>query len=179
MRRRTLGVISRPQPQPSGPALFRNHGCFRVPSGQAVRARFAAPSGADPALHQFQQGLGNVRGGWSHGNARVLKGRDLGRRRAFAAADDGARVAHPAPRRRGRARMDPATGFRQFCLIQAAASSSEVPPISPIMIIPCVSGSSLNIFTTSRCEVPLTGSPPMPTHVDWPTPRWVSCQTAS
>jgi hypothetical protein len=30
---------------------------------------------------------------------------------------------------------------------------------------------SLNSLMTSRCEVPLTGSPPMPTQVDWPTPR--------
>ena len=75
--------------------------------------------------------------------------------------------------------MKPATGLRQWSLIHAAASSSDVPPISPIMMIPCVSGSSLNIFTMSKCVVPLTGSPPMPTQVDCPTPRWVSCQTAS
>ena len=64
-------------------------------------------------------------------------------------------------------------------LPDAAASSSAVPPISPIMIIPVVSGSALKSLITSRCEVPLTGSPPMPTQVDWPTPREVSCHTAS
>src|SRR6185312_12848937 len=75
--------------------------------------------------------------------------------------------------------INPATGFLQFFLIHSAASSSALPPISPIMMIPCVSGSSLNILMTSRCEVPLTGSPPMPTQVPWPTPRSVNCQTAS
>ena len=64
--------------------------------------------------------------------------------------------------------MNAAMGFRQYSLAQAAASSSAVPPISPIMIMASVSGSSLNIFKTSRCDVPLTGSPPMPTQVDWP-----------
>jgi hypothetical protein len=64
-------------------------------------------------------------------------------------------------------------------LIHSAASSSALPPISPIMMMPVVSGSSLNSLMTSRCEVPLTGSPPMPTQVDWPTPREVNCQTAS
>ena len=64
--------------------------------------------------------------------------------------------------------MNPATGFLQFFWIHSAASSSAEPPISPIMMMPCVSGSSLNILMTSRCDVPLTGSPPMPTQVDWP-----------
>src|SRR5439155_11964192 len=75
--------------------------------------------------------------------------------------------------------INPATGFRQFFAIHSAASSSALPPISPIRMMPRVSGSSLNILMTSRWEVPLTGSPPMPTQVLWPTPRQVSCQTAS
>src|ERR1051325_12249626 len=62
--------------------------------------------------------------------------------------------------------MNPATGFLQCSAIHSAASSSALPPISPIIMMPCVSGSSLNILITSRCEVPFTGSPPMPTHVD-------------
>ena len=61
--------------------------------------------------------------------------------------------------------MKAAIGFLQFSFTHAAASSSAVPPISPIMIIASVSGSSLNIWSTSRCDVPLTGSPPIPTHV--------------
>ena len=32
--------------------------------------------------------------------------------------------------------MNPATGFLQFCLIHSAASSSALPPISPIMMMP-------------------------------------------
>src|SRR5687767_15921335 len=75
--------------------------------------------------------------------------------------------------------MNPATGFLQCCLLHSAASSAAEPPISPIMMIPFVSGSSLNILITSRCDVPVTGSPPTPTQVDWPTPRHVNCQTAS
>ena len=61
----------------------------------------------------------------------------------------------------------------------SAARSSALPPISPIMMIASVSGSSLNSSSTSMKFVPLTGSPPMPTQVDWPMPRVVSCQTAS
>ena len=75
--------------------------------------------------------------------------------------------------------MKPATGLVPCCLIHSAASSSALPPISPIMMIPLVSGSAMNSLMTSRWLVPLTGSPPMPTQVDWPTPREVSCQTAS
>ena len=40
--------------------------------------------------------------------------------------------------------MKPTTGFLQFALIQAAASSSALPPISPIMMTPSVSGSAAN-----------------------------------
>src|ERR1041385_6676707 len=75
--------------------------------------------------------------------------------------------------------INPATGFRQCCRIQDAASSSADPPISPIIMMPCVSGSSLNILITSRCDVPLTGSPPIPTQVDCPRPSRVNCHTAS
>ena len=45
-------------------------------------------------------------------------------------------------------------------------SSSSLPPISPTMITASVSGSSLNIFITSRCLRPLIGSPPIPTQED-------------
>src|ERR1051325_2102174 len=75
--------------------------------------------------------------------------------------------------------MNPATGFRQCFFTHSAASSSALPPISPILMMPCVSGSWVNSLITSRWEVPLTGSAPLPTQVDWPTPRQVSCQTAS
>jgi hypothetical protein len=54
-----------------------------------------------------------------------------------------------------------------------------VPPISPIMITASVSGSSRKAASTSMKLVPLIGSPPMPTQVDWPSPTFDSCQTAS
>jgi len=52
----------------------------------------------------------------------------------------------------------------------AAASSSAEPPISPIIMIACVSGSASNSAKQSMKLVPGTGSPPMPTHVDTPMP---------
>ena len=65
--------------------------------------------------------------------------------------------------------MKPAVGFaRPFfasSLRNCAASSSAEPPISPIMMIDWVSGSERNHSSTSRCSVPLIGSPPMPTQV--------------
>jgi hypothetical protein len=53
-----------------------------------------------------------------------------------------------------------------FALSHAAASSSASPPISPIIIIPSVSGSTTNFSSTSIKFVPLKGSPPIPTTVD-------------
>ncbi len=84
----------------------------------------------------------------------------------------------------------------------AAASSSALPPISPIIIIPCnnlltyqmslvyiyhiymiistsVSGSLVNLSRQSMKLVPLKGSPPIPTHVDCPRPAAVVWCTAS
>lgn len=81
----------------------------------------------------------------------------------FAARNDGARMTHAASRRRHQLAMNPATGFVPCVLIHSAASSSAAPPISPIMMIPWVSGSDMNILMMSRWEVPFTGSPPMPT----------------
>jgi hypothetical protein len=42
-----------------------------------------------------------------------------------------------------------------------------------------VSSSARNHSSTSICSVPLIGSPPMPTQVDWPRPMSVVCFTAS
>ena len=70
--------------------------------------------------------------------------------------------------------MNAATGLVMCALMKAAASSSAVPPISPISTTPLVSGSSWNMRNTSMKPVPFTGSPPMPTHDDWPMPSWVS-----
>jgi len=75
--------------------------------------------------------------------------------------------------------MKPTTGLRMCCLTHSAAVSSSVPPISPIMITASVPESSLNSLSTSTCFRPFTGSPPMPTAVDWPMPSSVSCATAS
>ena len=58
--------------------------------------------------------------------------------------------------------------------MNSAAFSSSVPPISPIITTCRVSGSFSNIASTSTKLVPLIGSPPMPTAVDWPMPRSVS-----
>ncbi len=61
--------------------------------------------------------------------------------------------------------MKATTGFLKFVLIHAAASSSALPPISPIMMTPSVSGSSANNFRASIWVVPISGSPPIPMHV--------------
>merc|ERR1740123_2076160 len=69
--------------------------------------------------------------------------------------------------------MKPTIGFlldSLFSLIHSAASSSAPPPISPMKIMPFVSSSSLNFSSTSMNDVPLKGSPPMPTTVDCPSP---------
>ena len=77
--------------------------------------------------------------------------------------------------------IKPTTGL--FCLLfffsQSAASSSAYPPIYPIITIPSVSGSTTNFSRTSIKLVPLKGSPPIPTTVDWPKPALVVWSTAS
>ena len=76
--------------------------------------------------------------------------------------------------------MNATFGMSAMCsAAQAAASSSAVPPISPISTRASVSGSSAKSFRTSRWVVPMTGSPPIPTQVDWPTPASVIAWTAS
>src|SRR5580693_6956309 len=70
--------------------------------------------------------------------------------------------------------MNPTTGLRTCFLMYAAATSSALPPISPIKTIAWVSRSSLNILITSRKLVPMIGSPPIPMQVDCPMPRCVS-----
>ena len=67
--------------------------------------------------------------------------------------------------------MKATTGLFMLALTQAAASSSALPPISPIMMTAWVSGSSLNSSRASMKLVPLMGSPPMPMQVVWPMPR--------
>lgn len=48
-----------------------------------------------------------------------------------------------------------------------------------VACIPFVSGSSINFSKQSIKFVPLKGSPPIPTHVDWPSPTCVVWFTAS
>src|SRR5712692_7150134 len=73
--------------------------------------------------------------------------------------------------------MKPTIGFLRprfaSSLRNWAASSSAAPPISPIMTIDSVALSARNISRMSMNSVPLTGSPPMPTAVVWPSPSRV------
>lgn len=71
--------------------------------------------------------------------------------------------------------IKPTTGllWTLFFLSQSQAIYSAYPPISPIMTIPSVSGSTTNFSRTSMKLVPLKGSPPIPTTVDWPSPALV------
>src|SRR5437762_44573 len=62
---------------------------------------------------------------------------------------------------------------------QAAAVSSAVPPISPMRTIASVSGSAAKSWRISRKLVPMIGSPPIPTQVDWPIPASLMAWTAS
>ena len=59
--------------------------------------------------------------------------------------------------------------------MNAAASSSAVPPISPIITTASVSGSPLKSPSASTKLVPMIGSPPIPMHVVWPKPSCVVC----
>ena len=64
-------------------------------------------------------------------------------------------------------------------LMNWAASSSAEPPISPIIMIDVVAVSARNISRISMNSVPLTGSPPIPTAVVWPSLALVVWNTAS
>ena len=88
-------------------------------------------------------------------------------------------MAHAAARGAVWPAMKPTTGFFTLALMYAAAVSSALPPISPIMMMAWVSGSSLNSLSASMKLVPMIGSPPMPMQVDWPMPSCVSWPTAS
>ena len=71
------------------------------------------------------------------------------------------------------------TGLVNWALMKAAASSSAVPPISPIRTTASVSGSAAKRRSASMKSVPMIGSPPMPMHVVWPSPSRVSWWMAS
>jgi hypothetical protein len=57
-------------------------------------------------------------------------------------------------------------------LIHLAASASMPPPISPIIMMPSVSGSFINNSTASLVVVPIIGSPPIPIAVVIPKPAF-------
>ena len=73
----------------------------------------------------------------------------------------------------------PITGFVMCSFTNSAASASCGPPISPIIITASVSGSASNSASMSTNELPLIGSPPMPTLVVTPTPSAFICEAAS
>ena len=75
--------------------------------------------------------------------------------------------------------MNPTTGFLTCFFTYAAASSSALPPISPIITIARVPRSLWNSSRACVWLVPMMGSPPIPMQVDCPMPREVSWWTAS
>ena len=58
--------------------------------------------------------------------------------------------------------------------MNSAASSSAEPPISPLITISSVCGSASKSAITSMKLEPGTGSPPIPTMLELPNPRWAS-----
>ena len=66
------------------------------------------------------------------------------------------------------------TGFDMWSATYCAAFSSSSPPISPTSTIVSVSASASNFSRMSMKLEPTTGSPPMPTIVELPSPRWAS-----
>ncbi len=101
-----------------------------------------------------------------------------------AAVSESPAITAPAwPMRRPRGADIPDTnatsGFDIDRAAQRAASTSCCPPISPIITTTSVSSSASNASSTVLKSVPFTGSPPMPTQVDWPRPSFVICETAS
>mmetsp|Transcript_19666 Transcript_19666/g.30325 ORF Transcript_19666/g.30325 Transcript_19666/m.30325 type:complete len:127 (-) Transcript_19666:634-1014(-) len=71
--------------------------------------------------------------------------------------------------------MNPTIGlfFGLFFFTQSQATSSASPPISPIITMDSVSSSYINLSKQSTKLVPLKGSPPIPTTVDYPKPALV------
>jgi len=78
-------------------------------------------------------------------------------------ADDGAGVAHAAAGRSGGAGDEARDGFFAVGLDPARGLDFGGAPDFADHDDALGLGSSLNILMTSRCDVPLTGSPPMPT----------------
>ena len=70
--------------------------------------------------------------------------------------------------------IKPTTGLVPFALIHLAASASNCQPISPIIMIPSVSGSFMKSSTASLVVVPIIGSPPIPMAVETPKPAFTA-----
>ena len=68
--------------------------------------------------------------------------------------------------------MNPTTGLVMERCTNSAACCSSVPPISPIITTASVPASAWKAARQATNDVPMIGSPPIPTHVDWPKP-WV------
>ncbi len=66
------------------------------------------------------------------------------------------------------------TGFVMFSAMNAPAFSSSSPPISPTMTTSSVWSSASKRCRMSMNDEPTTGSPPIPTMVEQPTPAWAS-----
>ena len=108
-----------------------------------------------------------------------LEGAHLVGGRALAAGDDRAGVAHALALGRrlpgdepGHRLLHVRLDERRGLLLGGAADLADHDDAS-------VPGSSLKSRSTSMKPVPMIGSPPMPTQVDWPMPSWVSWYTAS
>ena len=92
----------------------------------------------------------------------------------FTTRNDSTGMTHTLTWRRSLSTYETNNGFSHISFNPLCASSSAVPPISPIITTTLVSSSSLNAFRTSIKFVPLTGSPPIPTAVVWPIPSSVN-----
>ena len=75
--------------------------------------------------------------------------------------------------------MNATSGFDMYWRDQRAASTSCCPATWRPITTTSVSSSFSNSCRTALKSVPFTGSPPMPTHVDCPSPSLVICDTAS
>src|SRR3990172_5843763 len=98
-----------------------------------------------------------------------LQRRNLVGRQPRAALDDRACVAHALARWGGLAGDKRHDGFGHS-VADELRRPSPPPPISPISTTFSVPASSSKSPSTSMNDVPLTGSPPIPTHVEVPLP---------
>jgi elongation factor G len=113
--------------------------------GMETEGRFEVVVAQVPQAELYQYSSHHGAGRFGHGDAALGEDLLLGLRGVLLAADDGSGVAHAAAGRRGGSGDESGDGFLQCSFAQRAASTSALPPISPIMMMASVSGSSLNI----------------------------------